>query len=224
VPLAAIKAVGAPVGATINDVLLAALTGAVRRYLLEQRLGERPVPLHAIVPVDLRPAGRGLELGNAFGLTFLALPVDEETPSARLHATKRQMDAIKRSPEAPVFLSILGLFGQLPRTAQDAASSLFASKATMVMTNVAGPTDRCTLAGHPVEEIVFWVPHPVQLGVGVSLLSYADQATVGVETDAGVVSTPTVLTDYILEEIEALQERGRDVPESAQMVEDLEAQ
>ena len=209
-PLAAIKAVGAPVDATVNDVLLAALTGAVRHYLLDRAPGGALPPLRAIVPVDQRPAERALELGNAFGLTFLSLPVDERSPGARLRATKRNMDALKRSSEAPVFLNILRLFGQLPRVAEDAAASLFAGKASMVMTNVAGPADRRTLGGHPVDDIVFWVPHPVSLGIGMSILSYAGRVTVGVMTDAGVVSTPSTLTDRFRAEFEALQSCVRD--------------
>ena len=213
-PLAAVKAVGRPVHATVNDVLTAAVAGALRRYLLAQDT-EPPLPsLRAIVPVDLRDEEHALELGNAFGLTFLPLPVDAESPRDRLHAAKRGMDAIKDSPEAPVFLGILGLFGQLPARAQNAAATLFASKASAVLTNVTGPAYPHTFAGRTVEQVVFWVPYPVSLGLGLSLLSYAGALTVGVMADVNVIEDPSFLVRAIEDEMEALRSAMGVAPEA----------
>jgi len=204
-PLSAVKAAGRPVDATVNDVLVAAVAGALRQYLLLHGV-DAPLPaLRAIVPVDLRDEAQALELGNAFGLTFLSLPINEPTPQARLHAAKRGMDALKDSPEAPAFLGILGLFGQLPARAQEVAADLFASKASAVLTNVTGPAQPHTFAGRGVDSMVFWVPHPVSLGLGLSLLSYAGQLTVGVMADTGVVEAPSFIASAIEDEVEALR-------------------
>jgi len=204
-----VKAAGAPLHATLNDVLVATMTGALRHYLLQQSTDpeQEQTTIRAVVPVDLRPPERALELGNAFGLTFLSLPVYAADPVERLRITKQSLDAIKRSPEAQVFLTILNLFGQLPRPLEDVASSLFASKATVVMTNVAGPSQQHTLGGQSVDNIVFWVPHPVSMGVGISILSYNGRVTLGVITDAGIVAEPEIITAQFDREIDALVKR-----------------
>lgn len=206
VSLATVKAIGALTGTKVNDVLVAGMAGALRHYLLTHGGPARDVRLRAVVPVDLRSPERALDLGNNFGLTFLDLPVGEARPIERLRATKRGMDAIKRSPEAVVFLNILGLFGQTPKPVEDMASSIFGSKATVVMTNVAGPQQTLYLAGCPAEQIVFWVPHPVSLGVGISILSYNGMVTLGVITDAGVVPDPQAITDQFNREFAALRD------------------
>lgn len=61
--------------ATVNDVLLAAVSGALRHYLRER--GSAVLEIQAMVPFNLRPVDEPLprELGNKFGLVFLPLPV-----------------------------------------------------------------------------------------------------------------------------------------------------
>ena len=73
-PLADLKAAGRGTGATLNDVLVSALAGALHRYQAER--GETPVDLVTMVPVNVRPPDEplGAELGNRFALVFLTLP------------------------------------------------------------------------------------------------------------------------------------------------------
>ena len=80
VALADVKAIGAPSGAKINDVLVAGMTGALRAYLRKRGVDVSRTTVRAMVPVDLRPPGRGLELGNEFGLVVLELAVRSRQP------------------------------------------------------------------------------------------------------------------------------------------------
>src|ERR1700716_1189250 len=75
VPLERIKAAGARHGATINDILITAVAGALREYLEERGEPVDEFEIRAAVPVNLRPIERGLELGNSFGLVFVPLPI-----------------------------------------------------------------------------------------------------------------------------------------------------
>ena len=86
-------------GATVNDVLITAVTAAVARHLRER--GDEVDEVHALVPFNLRPLDRPLprEPGNRFGLVLLGLPVGLEDPVARLAEVKRRMDAIKDGHE-----------------------------------------------------------------------------------------------------------------------------
>jgi diacylglycerol O-acyltransferase / wax synthase len=190
-----VKAIGAPSGAKINDVLVAGMTGALRAYLKKRGIDVDRTTLRAMVPVDLRPAERAMELGNEFGLVILDLAIGSRDALARLRRTKAHMDALKRSPEAVAILALFNLFGRVPKAIEDVAVQLFGSKASLVMTNVAGPKDTLYLAGAPIERIMFWVPHPgKELGMGISILSYRGSATLAVIADAHLVPDPETIT------------------------------
>ena len=73
---------------------------------------------------------------------------------------------------------------------EDLAVGIFGSKATLVMTNVAGPQQPLYMAGSLVDRPMFWVPHPGALGMGISILSYDGAVTLGVVADAGLVPDP----------------------------------
>jgi diacylglycerol O-acyltransferase / wax synthase len=147
------------------------------------------------VPVDLRPRERALELGNEFGLVILDLPIQVSDPLLRLRKVKENMDALKRSPEAIAVYGLFNLMGYLPKAVEDFAIDLFESKASTVMTNVAGPRQPLYLAGVPIERIMFWVPHPGgQLGLGISILSYRDSVSLAVVADARLVPDPETIT------------------------------
>ena len=190
-----VKAIGAPLGAKVNDVLVAAMTGALRHYLGKRGVDVDRITLRAMVPVDLRPPGRASELGNEFGLVILELAIGSRDPLARLRRTKAHMDALKRSPEAVAVLALFNLFGRAPKAVEDLAVQLFGSKASVVMTNVAGPKEPLYLAGVPIDRVMFWVPHPgKELGMGISILSYRGAATLAVVSDARLVPDPQAIT------------------------------
>lgn len=206
VPLAAVKEIGAPLGAKINDVLVAAMTGALRHYLRGRGVDVDDTTLRAMVPVDLRPPGRASELGNEFGLVILELAIGSRTPLARLRRTKANMDALKRSPEAVAVLALFNLFGRAPKAVEDFAVQLFGSKASVVMTNVAGPKEPLYLAGVAIDRVMFWVPHPGrELGMGISILSYRGAATLAVVADARLVPDPEAITERFQREFAAMQ-------------------
>lgn len=194
VPLAEVKAIGKVTGAKVNDVLVAATAGALRHYMQARQVDVEGMVIRAVVPVDLRPPDQAMELGNRFGLTFLDLPVGRSGVLQRLASTKHAMDAIKRSPEAAVFLGILDLFGRTPKAVEDVAVGIFGSKASLVLTNVPGPRQTLYLAGSAIERMIFWVPHPGKLGMGISILSYDGAVTLGVVADAGLVLEPDAIT------------------------------
>ena len=209
IPLADIKSIGGELGGTVNDVLLTAMSGALRRYLLAR--GERVDGLNfrAIVPVDLRKPGTEEELGNKFGLVFLSLPVGIVDPGERLRELRRRMDALKDTLEAPVAYGIVSTIGRLPQAMQDVVVDIFGLKGTAVMTNVMGPTEQLYLAGAPLESLMFWVPQSGRLGLGVSILSYNGQVWMGTITDAGLVSDPDSIIDAFHAEFDELLEVAR---------------
>lgn len=206
-PLATVKAIGHQVGAKINDVLVASVAGAVRRYLLTRGEGVEHVELRATIPVNLRPLSEAYKLGNHFGLVFLTLPVHIEDPVERLLETKRRMDKLKGSAEAGVIFGLLQLAGNGPEEVQRQLVDLLGAKASAVLTNVPGPREELHLRGRAISGIMFWVPRAGNLSLGISILSYAGDVRVGVATDAGLVANPDVLTGAFHEEFEALRKQ-----------------
>jgi WS/DGAT/MGAT family acyltransferase len=190
-----IKAIGAPTHAKVNDVLVAGMAGALRTYLKRRGVDVNHTSVRAMVPVDLRPPERAGELGNEFGLVVLDLAVESSDAMDRLATTKARMDALKRSPEAVAMLLLLDIFGRGPKPLGDFANEIFSSKASVVMTNVAGPKNTLYLAGVAIDRMMFWVPHPgKQLGMGISILSYRGMASLAVIADAHLVPDPEAIT------------------------------
>lgn len=204
-----IKAIAHAQTATVNDVLLAAVSGALRRYMLEH---QGPVfELHAIVPYNLRPLDKPIprSLGNRFGLVFLALPVDLASPSERLRELKHRMDEIKDSPEGPLFYEILTAVGMTPVQVEKRIVDMFSSKGTAVMTNVPGPREPVYLAGVPVRAVLVWAPTSGSVGMSVSIFSYGGEVTIGLMVDAAVVPQPQQIIDALNPELEQLRALDR---------------
>jgi hypothetical protein len=166
-----------------------------------------------MIPVNLRAPGKlDLEhLGNQFGLVFLDLPVGIEEPITRMSVLKKRMDQIKGTPEALVAFGILGAIGATPGILERNINRLFSMKATAVMTNVPGPREPIYMMGNRIRGIMFWVPTPAHLGLGVSIISYAGEVMVGVGTDAGLVPDPEEIVNAFVEEFRGLEQvaRGR---------------
>jgi len=190
-----IKAIGQRHDAKVNDVLVAAMTGALRAYLKGRGIDVDHTTLRAMVPVDLRPPERIGELGNEFGLVLLDLAVTKARADHRLALTKTRMDALKRSPEALATRALLDLLGRGPKLLEDFSNDLFGRKASLVLTNVTGPREVLYLAGVPIERILAWAPHPgKQLGMAVSILSYRGMVALTVIGDAHLLPDPETIT------------------------------
>jgi diacylglycerol O-acyltransferase len=200
-----VKEIGKALGGTLNDVLLSAMTGGMRRYL--DRKGEKGegIDFRAAMPVNLRPLARMSQLGNQFGLVFLSLPVGAKDALSRLKELRRRSHALKRSAEPVVVYAILRMLGIVPLAVQRMVVSIFASKTTAVATNVPGPRETLYMAGKPIEEIFFWVPQSGRVGIGISIFSYAGHVRLGVGTDAGLIPDPELVVQGFHEEYAELR-------------------
>lgn len=204
-PLSEVKRIGGAVGGTINDVLVAAVCGALRDYLQARDEPVESLDFHVALPVDLRSDEPTRALGNRFGLVFLPLPVGIDDPLERLLEVRRRMNELKASPEARCTLGILDAIGRVSADAQRHFVDFVASKTTAVVTNLPGPTETIYLAGSPVRTILFWVPQSGRVSLGVSILSYAGEVRVGIAADRGLVPDPQSILASFEGEIEALR-------------------
>ncbi len=190
IPLDEVKTVARALDATVNDVLLASVTGALRSYMLEHGDVIDDIEIRATVPVNLRPLEHAKDLGNHFGLVFLSLPVGCSNPLERLALIKQRMLALKASKQAVMTFGALAALGLAPSPVQRKALDLLSKKATAVMTNVPGPQLPLYLAGRRILEQMFWVPQTGSVGMGVSILSYDGRVQFGLITDLRLVPDP----------------------------------
>ncbi len=203
------KRVGRAFDGTINDVLLATTTGALRRYMEAHDGHVDPDAEHrTAIPVNLKPLDRRDEqLGNAFGLGFLQLPVGIDSVQGRIDAIGERTGALRQGTQAWLMLTLLRTVGNLPMPFQDLAMWRFQNRASSVITNVPGPTDTFHFAGAEVSDMMFWVPTSQGVGLGISIYSYDGDVRVGIASDAGLVDDPTELTEAFTDEFEAIAQQ-----------------
>ena len=115
------------------------------------------------------------------------------------------MDQVKSSREGAFVYTMLQWMGQLPAAVQHAWADAFAGQATAIVTHVIGPRHRVQLAGTPVAGIAGWVPVSGPLGLGLSIVSYAGQLTVGLASDARLLPDHDRLLGLLEEEVSALR-------------------
>ncbi len=190
---------------TINDVLMSTLAGALGRYLESRGYPVAGVTIRAAVPVNLRGAGDSQpSMGNRFGLVFVDLPIGIRHPLARLYTVRAAIQKLKDSPQALITLGLLSLIGSLPAAAAEPMIALFSSKASVVASNMPGPSTPLHIAGAAVSQLLFWVPQAGDIGVGVSMLSYGERVQFGVIADRYLIPEPAVLVAEIAMEFERL--------------------
>ncbi|MEO5726479.1 MAG: wax ester/triacylglycerol synthase family O-acyltransferase [Byssovorax sp.] len=183
--LAEIKKVRAGLGGTVNDVILAVVTGALRKLLLAR--GERlSSDLRVMVPVSVRSAEARGALGNQVAAVFCPLPVGEPDPAARLARVAREMRGLKESKQAvgAMALTRLGEFTPWTILAQAARLQTRTRFFNLVVTNVPGPQFPLYLLGHKLSACYPVVPLAAMQTIGVALLSYDGSIGVGLVGDA----------------------------------------
>ena len=204
-PLEDVKLLARSLDVKVNDLLIAAATGALRSYLgRHDQPPDRRLCIRATVPVNLRPLHHSKELGNHFGLVFLDLPIGEPNPLRRVEQVHDAMQHLKESKQATVSLGLLGALGLGPAAVQAPALEFLSSKATTVLTNVPGPTKPLYLAGARIDQQMFWVPQTGNIGLGISILSYNGSVFMGIMTDARRVPDPEEIVDRFGPEFDRL--------------------
>ena len=199
--LAVVKAVAHAQGATVNDLLLAAVTGGLRALLVARGAPVEGLILYASVPVALRAGADTAALGNQVGLMVVPLPVGEPDPVQRLQHITQATTERKRRPERlaslrPVgSLTILRVLNRYSRHQQ--IVDLF-------VTNVPGPKRPLYLLGARLLEAFPVVQVAGNVPLSVAVLSYAGQLTIGIQSDPDGLPDLDVFVDGLRRSLEEL--------------------
>ena len=203
--LAVIKKVKDELGATVNDVLMATVSGGLARYLVQVEAPAVP-RIRISMPVNVRRPDEPLLMENKFAAVLLDLPIGAHTALERIRTIKARMDHLKASVEPLVLYGVVNiLLSTLPHGVSRTLIDFLANKCTAVVTNVPGPPGEVFLAGRRVRSLMFWVPQRAGIGVGVSILTFGGKLQIGVIADRELVADPSVVTRAFEEEFEALR-------------------
>lgn len=210
VPLARFRAVARATNVTINDVLLSCVAAAARPRLGMTGNELDDAIMHAAVPVDIRSRlpdelkpGPGT-LGNYFGTVFVPLPVDGESQLERLYRIKHETRRLKKSWQPGIAWGLASSAAVIPRPLRQPIADVFYRKASVVVSNVPGTREPRYIAGCRINEQMFWVPQAGNIGLGISIVSYAGTIQFGVVADESVMSDPSAFLEDCLQELDAL--------------------
>jgi WS/DGAT/MGAT family acyltransferase len=201
------KAIKNSLGGTVNDVVLAAVAGALGNYM---RGHGQPtdVELRAMVPVSIRADIERGALGNRVAAMWAGLPVGVTDPVARLHRVSEEMLGVKQSGQAVGAEILTRLSGFAPPTIMSQAARLQARQRlfNLVVTNVPGPQFPLYLLGRELEAIYPMVPLAENTALGIAILSYNGQLNFGLVADYDALADVEVLADELRASIEELAE------------------
>jgi diacylglycerol O-acyltransferase len=172
-------------GGTVNDVVLAVVTGSLREWLWSRGVRSEGLELRALVPVSIRsPQERGM-LGNRIAAMRGPLPVYIHDPVARLRAVKTAMDGLKESKQAVGAEVLAGVQSFAPPTILAQASRVnFSTRLfNLIVTNVPGPQFPLYVRGRELREAFPVAFLPKNHALAVAIMSYNGSMNFGLLAD-----------------------------------------
>ncbi len=208
-PLARFERIKRERDVKLNDVVLAVVSGAMRRFAALNE--EEPKPLRAMVPVSVRASGEKATAGNRITFAFIDLPIEEPRAARRLAVVAGRMNELKSSGRIGGSEVILKGTEQLPGFLKERAARLAASPRmyNLTVSNVPGPRIPLYAAGAEVEAIYPVIPNSDEHAIAIGVLTYRDSIHFAFYVDPLVLEqAPELagLTRAALEELEAAVE------------------
>jgi WS/DGAT/MGAT family acyltransferase len=203
VSLERLRKIKAPLGVTINDVVLTVFAGALGAYYREHRAGVDE--LNCMVPMNLRSRSERDGLGNRVGTFTVRLPIGEKRPRVRLRRIVEQTRAAKEDQRGAAFPVLAEVLPLVPARAYEWIARQSLGKVNVVCTNVPGTREPRYMAGAAVEAIYPFASPVEGTPVILALLSYAGTLHLGLDTDPEAVPDPGHVVALIEREIGAME-------------------
>ncbi|KAL9643869.1 hypothetical protein ABK040_013282 [Willaertia magna] len=191
--------------ATINDVILNSLAGALMRYNEKYDPKSTNKRLRLSIPVNLRRSVEEFnQLANEFGFMITPLQLTTRDPVKRLKTVKQTMDYNKKIPEPIFAYQFSKLAYILPIFALRLYFNFLAARISAVFTNIFGSNDLMTLNSIPVKNLVVFTPCPSDIAIGFAVLVYNEGIKLSVTADTKVVPSPEELIEYFEYDLEQI--------------------
>ncbi len=206
--LAQFKRIKGTLGGTVNDVVLAVVTGALRRWLHSRGVRTEGLELRAQVPVSIRTADERGQLGNRIAAVRGPIPVYVEDPVQRLELCRQGMEGIKQSKQA-LGAEVISRFNDFapPTLLAQAARVNFSTRLfNLVVTNVPGPQIPLYVLGRELEDIFPVGFLPPEQALFVAIMSYNGGINFGLLADFDAIDDVAVIAEGIEDSIAELVE------------------
>ncbi|HEY3970317.1 MAG TPA: wax ester/triacylglycerol synthase family O-acyltransferase, partial [Solirubrobacteraceae bacterium] len=202
------KLVKNALGGTVNDVVLAVVTGALRSFLIARGVRTEGMEMRALVPVSVRTVGERHEGGNRIVVMRGPLPVYIADPLQRLRFVSKAMDGLKESKQALGAEVIAGAQNFAPPTILAQASRLnFSTRLfNLIVTNVPGPQFPLYVLGRRMERVFPVAFLPENHALAVAIMSYAGEMNFGLLGDFDALPDIDSLGESIKAELAQLVE------------------
>jgi diacylglycerol O-acyltransferase / wax synthase len=206
--LATFKRIKDALGGTVNDVVLAVVTGALRDWLHSRSIRTEGLELRALVPVSIRAEDERGNLGNRIAAMRGPLPVYVEDPVRRLRVVSEQMEGLKRSKQA-LGAEVISRFNDFaPPTLLAQASRInFSTRLfNLIVTNVPGPQIPLYVLGRELEEVFPVAFLPPNHALAVAIMSYNGRVGFGLLADYDSMEDILTFSDGIETSLAELEE------------------
>jgi diacylglycerol O-acyltransferase len=206
--LTTFKRIKDSLGGTVNDVVLAVVTGTLRNWLQGRGVRTEGLELRALVPVSIRSEDERGNLGNRIALMRGPLPVYVEDPVRRLRVISEEMEGLKRSKQA-LGAEVISRFNDFaPPTLLAQASRInFSTRLfNLIVTNVPGPQLPLYVLGREMEEVFPVAFLPQNHALAVAIMSYNGKVGFGLLADYDSVEDIEVLSEGLAESLAELEQ------------------
>jgi WS/DGAT/MGAT family acyltransferase len=183
-----IRQIRTSLGGTVNDVVLAILAGALRKYFLQRGMRVDNWEPRVAIPVNVRLEDEKGTLGNRISAMFATLPIGEPDPAARLHAVREQIETLKSEHQAGAAELLMRMAALTPVPIQAMAGlTVTNTLINFICTNVPGPMIPLYCRGHLLLDHYPLVPLSLDMGFGVGVTSYNHRLFFGLMADPKAV-------------------------------------
>jgi WS/DGAT/MGAT family acyltransferase len=198
-------------GGTVNDVVLAVVTGALARWLRSRGIRTEGLEMRALVPVSVRASDERHTLGNRLAAMRAPLPVYIRDPVARLRFIKQAMDGLKESKQAVGAATLARVNNLAPPTILDQASRIqFSTRLfNLLVTNIPGPQFPLYVLGRKLEDLFPVAFLPRNHALAVAIMSYDGGIDYGLLGDFDALPDIELIASGIDEALQELLQAAR---------------
>jgi len=182
-----VKAVRKALSCTVNDVVLASVTGAVRDFLLHRRVRPEAIEFRVAAPVSVRREEERGQMGNRVSSWIVRLPLDESDPRQQLERIREATQELKDSNQALGVDTMMKMAEYTPSVLMSLGVRAASGPINMIVTNIPGPQFPLYMLGAELESLFPMVPLLDGTGIGVALFSYNGKLCWGFNGDYEIV-------------------------------------
>lgn len=196
-PLDDVKRVSKKIGCTVNDVVLATVSGAIREFLVYRRVEPAGLEFRVSAPVSMRRDQDKGKLGNQVSSWIIPLPIELADPLERVRALNRITTKLKSSRQALGVAMMMAMAELSPSMLLSLGARAASGPINMIVTNVPGPQIPLYLLGAKLVEMYPLVPLLENTGIGVALFSYDGKLCWGFNAEYNMVADLRVFVEAV---------------------------